>query len=571
MTVSFRSILQGCCHAGLTFALLLGTVQAAPKPDVPSGWSASQKDDVWTLVPPNLKKDQVFFVQVYPAFALKGNSLEDWARSFVQKASTAMGKIIEPAQFQEESGMLVGSVGVLVQNQPVVLVYGLVESGDDEARVFLMASSPDPALSKAYGKVMPELLASAMKKQGNQTSSGNSSGNTSTTADFSLPAGAKLGGKVEYGIYQCSKVMSDGEKRKYSLSLYDNGEYRIGKDDTGDFKFDAKSGRINIDSSYDLYNSQYEEEDFSIYYRDKNNKPVIYAENDYGLGIWKTTCLYAGKNTQPSPKAEAAEKKQQQEEKERFKYTTAPGKGVQMNQIEALVVHYRNEYNAATMLTLPTPHLALLLKDGTAYLGLRVPPEDLDIKASRKYEPNLWTKWKGKGKSLTLLEKNKWTPFPAEAVLPAQKGEKIKGEFKHMESSYNFAFGGSTFTEFYTFDAKGNFERSSSSLFSTGNMQSINGESLSSSSYSDREGTSGSTGYAGGNINGEGPTVVTNVQKSDKTANPEKEGTYTLNGYTLQMKLGNGKVVRKLFFFFDKKKEDFWIENASFYPSNRYD
>ncbi|GGJ18967.1 hypothetical protein [Deinococcus roseus] len=547
--------------------MLLGNpVLAAPKPEVPSGWSATQTEEVWTLVPNGLKKDQVFLLQVFPTTSLNGKDLQTWGKSFIQKSSSALGKSIQPLSFQQEEGFLVGSTGVMVQNQPLVLIYAVVGTGEDQAQVFLMVSSPDASLGQAYGKVLPDLIATAVRQNQNPPDpmvSGTSTG-------FNLPAGAKPGGKLDFGAYTCTKLFTDGDKNTYTLQLYENGEYRVGKDSTGNFKYQSQTGRIDIDVLYDLVNSA-DGDDLSVHYRDRNSRSVIYAENDYGLGIWKTTCLYAGENTIPSPTAQAAEEKRQEAEKNRFKWVTAPGKGVQASQMEALVIHYENEYDPRTLLTLPVPHLALLLKDGTAYLGLRVPPEDLDLQTSRKNEPEQWTKWKKTGKNILLLVKNKWTGFEADPVFPAKNNEKLNGEFKHMKSSYNFVLGGTTSSTFFTFDAKGKFEISTSSLFSTGNLQSINGESVSSASFRDREGSSGSTGYAGGNINGEGPTVVSSVQHNNQTPNPDMAGSYTLNGYTLQLKLGNGQVVRKLFFFFDDKKEDFWIEDASYYPSDRYE
>ncbi|GGJ18964.1 hypothetical protein [Deinococcus roseus] len=545
----------------VTTTLLLGSVALAQQ-DFPD-WNVSQQGETWTLVPKKLGQNQSFKVVVFPVTALKNQTLQSWMNAFIQKDSAKRGQVISPlSDLEQQDQMLVGSMGIQAGDQQHILLYAGILAKEGHGQIFLMESSLDKTLSSTYGPTFSRLVAAALKEYHPEATS---------NAAFNLPAGAKLGGKLDYGTYSCQKPLDTGTTIKFSVRLYENGEYALGEDDTGEFKYDARNGKIDISVTHDLYNSSYDETEFSVYYRAKNNKPVIYAEEDYGLGVWKTTCLYAGKNTVPSPSQQEAEDRKKREEERRFKWVTAPGKGVQPSQMEGLFLHYELKVNPLNNMVMQMPELALVLKDGTAYTGLRVPPEDLDIQASRKNEPKNWTRWKKNGKNILLQEGQKWNDIGSFKVVPAQKNEKLQDSFKNIASSYQAGLGGTTWTTYYLFDGKGKFEISNSTLSSTGIIQANNGFSSSASSTSDKDGTQSTVGTAGGGDGmGGGPAAVVTTQNQSKQGNPEKAGTYTLNGYTLQLKLGNGKVVRKLFFFFDSKKEDVWIEDT-LYNTTRKD
>ncbi|WP_336145488.1 hypothetical protein, partial [Klebsiella pneumoniae] len=78
---------------------------------------------------------------------------------------------------------------------------------------------------------------------------------------------------------------------------------------------------------------------------------VIYAEDDYGLGITKTTCVYAGPNKLPSPaqvdatKAKAEAAKAAEREKERNRYRTAPNAWLKLSQIATIIHDFSSKYD----------------------------------------------------------------------------------------------------------------------------------------------------------------------------------------------------------------------------------
>ncbi|GGJ18972.1 hypothetical protein [Deinococcus roseus] len=266
-------------------------------------------------------------------------------------------------------------------------------------------------------------------------------------------------------------------------------------------------------------------------------------------------------NARTPPSEQKAQQTPQEEtsknepEEKPFQWTTRPGKGLQTSEIKGLYLTYVPEFNGLSLLYEYKEHLALLLKDGTAYLGLQVPPEDLDLKASRKNEPEQWTKWKTTGQKLLFLDQKtqKWQELKSKLVVPARKGEKIQGDFEAIQNNASAFYGGSIREEHYLFSAKGTFEIARNAEFA-----SSSGSTVSGYSQSNKEGSSGGVSTGSG---------VSTSSSSQKT-NPDLYGTYTLNGYTLELHLKSGAVQRKLFFFTSSKKDEIFIEKATYFPSS---
>lgn len=195
-------------------------------------------------------------------------------------------------------------------------------------------------------------------------------------------------GDLAFGDYQCAVQTDDG--MKYTLSLYDNGEYRVSGDrtGTGEFKYE-RDGRINVNSNYNLYNFEVlgEMREIAFFFRGKNGETGIYGQQ-LTSGIINI-CQYQGASKELSPSQQAAQKAAADAEAARFKWVTAPGKGVQPDEIEAVMFYGYNSYGWVVSFE---EEQRLVLKDGWAYDKLRVPPADLDVAASRKNEPELWHK-----------------------------------------------------------------------------------------------------------------------------------------------------------------------------------
>ena len=535
----------------LTCTLLMGFTLAFAAPiKLPEGWQAKQDGNQWILQPSGLQGKQVFQLLVYRDVDLQGKGLEAYLKGFMQQNSSKYGKVLQQGKVEDQSNLLVGSVAVQAKDQTLILLYTAFPAGEGRGQVALMVSSQDQILLDRYagqaGNVLGHVVA---LYEGNRAQ---------VSYAGELPAGAKLGGKVQEGTYKCTQHFSSIEPGHYSVSMYANGEWRMGKD-TGNYQYNPKTGQIDISVLRNLYNSQYRPEEFTLYYLDKNNVGNIMSS----VGIAPTTCVLAGKNQEISPAAEAkkkAEKEAQDAEARRFKWYTAPGKGVQMNQIEAIYLKYQQRYNYNSMLYDYVEDFKLLMKDGWMYDSLRVTPADLDVKASRKNEPKNWFKWKRQGEDILYLEDGKWEKLEGSPVKPATKGEKLQGSYLYLANNSNMVTGGSVYKEYFHFDSKGGFEISSTSSLFAGGMPGYGGYST---SYTNKEGTSSS--FAAGTPNG-----FAGGGSGDSNANNDLVGSYTLDGYTLQLKTRSGKVVRKLFFFpYSNKKDSVVIDGVTYWiPSD---
>ena len=229
---------------------------------------------------------------------------------------------------------------------------------------------------------------------------------------------------------------------------------------------------------------------------------------------------------------------------------TAPGQGVQMKDIVAVLHHGHNETGIGSGMEFKED-IHLLLRDGTAYEGTEVPPADLDVKASKALEPQHWMRWEAvrRGRYRVLKQDDrgrpeaKWTELDGTPIRPWRPGERLNGTFK-TQHFYGTLMGGATSTKnFVVFKPDGRFETIGFALSSTGSMQAGSGFSGSSSAHSDGKGSSSSAGASGG-----GAGAYSQGRKND---GDEHRGTYHFDGYTLALQFDSGDSGRLFSFAWD--------------------
>ncbi len=388
-------------------------------------------------------------------------------------------------------------------------------------------------------KLYPAEYAAALKVQVGAATSQPARQSASQPAQTAAAPGndGKPGGPLKFGTYDCKRIRTSGglPPRLYSLNIYENGQWRQvidGKEVTNSvYKYDPRTGKIDISYELNIRNAMFEsdaDEEFAYFIADKSGAAVIYAEDDYGLGVIKTTCVYAGANKLPSPaqvnanaaRAEAA--REAEREKERNRYRTAPNAGLKLSQIATIVHDYSSNYDGQNTNEKETD--TLLLNDGTAYLNLRWTPHDLDVKASRAGEPNQWTKWRKQGGGYQILKNGQWVKLEGTAMAPFTRNERISGAYSY-KSYYQVGWFDNASVSYsesnYYFGQDGTFDRGSLSR------------------------TTGGTDMGGIKTSG--------VVQSSK---PSTGGTYSVDGYTIQFKYSDGQIARPYGFFWsgDKKK-----------------
>jgi len=358
--------------------------------------------------------------------------------------------------------------------------------------------------------------------------------------------------------YNAGNQLRDQELRqRFRVYIYATSEYRLCDDkdedlndygSTGNIGYNRNSGKLDIDWTQGL--GFHSDGDFCYYGRDAQGKPAIYAESYGGAWTKRVLLTYVGPPIKRvSASQEEAVKAELQAERLRYKWTTAPGKGVQNAQIAAIIRHFDVDLEPGmTGLTSHTTDEAfLLLRNGTVYAGLPVPPGEFDTVRSRQHEPAKWGKWRQVGGRYQVS----WEGAPFQAllghkVLPAPAGLHLNGYYRAVSSSSD-ALGSSLSIWGVTFGPDGRFRKSTGGSSIIGSPNSPAGAIT---TTHDENGT-----FVGGK----------DFSLSSKSNNPNgnSEGTYALNGYTLTLRYDNGRVARWPFFFVDRSHEELWFENGS--------
>lgn len=221
-----------------------------------------------------------------------------------------------------------------------------------------------------------------------------------------------------------------------------------------------------------------------------------------------------------------------------------PGQGLQDKDVAAVVVWGEADYNNGSSWS---DDVRFLLRDGTAYSRAVMPPDELNVMASRQLEPRQWSRWRKGDMGYELQDwdddgkpDGDWgriKHLPARAW-PA--GTLLEGYFENANFSGSLMLGGTTTRRGYRFTHDGRFERSFGRVSGSGGMAAAGGAVVSASSQRDG---SGSRSSAGGVANGAG---AASQRRTDDGAS--FRGRYRLSGYTLVLDFDDGHQERLLSF-----------------------
>lgn len=366
--------------------------------------------------------------------------------------------------------------------------------------------------------------------------------------------GLRAGGALVAGKYEGDVMSGNKFIRHITLLMHANGEYEYlqgGSSITPHGKYDYQpgTGRLDVSSGL-LYNSTYHpDEDFCVYGRDASGAPVIYAEDHYGVGTFTVWLRRVSDVDRPPHSAAEVAKQAAEAEAARYKFVTAPGKGLQASEIETIVYRWEQVYTIGGMQMNESAYL--LLKVGTVHDGLPVAPADMDVPQSRRHEPQTWGRWRRSGSTYAFA----WADKPSEfrpvqqgfALLPGAKGTKLAGQWS-SSSSYSIPGGGSSWSTWgVRLRADGRFETFRSGGAGAGNA----GSGVVVGAVYDDEGTAAS---------GSGPNFAVGSER--KHANRgDRSGSYEVDGYNITLRFDNGSVLRQAFAL-DGKRESLWFQGS---------
>lgn len=538
---------------GLSASLLVAPARSQTQLAAPNGWTTqSRANGARVFTPPDLAAGEVYNIAIYDSSPLDGKTLEEWLRAFAGPVGKQPGQLASPLQIKVAEGRLVSGTGVYAgpngKALGVTFIGVSLDGGTNIHAARTLFSSVD-VLERYQSDNLALLksLSERAKREG---------GGNILRVPAAVTGKMKPGGELVPGVYAGNQFSRGELLRRVRVYLYSSGEYRItdhndqdfksrfgSLDGVGQYSYNRNSGQLELDSSFDLGNDRSDpEEEFCYYGRDAEGKPLIYAEE--GVLERVTTLRYVGPPTKRlSPKGEEAREAAIEAEKKRYKFVTEPGKGVPNANIAAVVHHY------VGMGTSKTDEAYLLLKDGTVHAGLPVPPDQLDVTRSRQKEPSTWGRWRLKnGKYLVSWDGAPYQALPGTKAAPAPAQLRLAGRYgtgwaENAIIYSSYAIWGVTFNKAGRFIKDRRGGSSSGNNAPEGSMPAVN------SAYDDTGSVTSATGAG-----------FAFASSRKKNPNGDREGTYSINGYTLTLRYDNGKVARLPFFFSDKARKLLWFE-----------
>jgi hypothetical protein len=212
----------------------------------------------------------------------------------------------------------------------------------------------------------------------------------------------------------------------------------------------------------------------------------------------------------------------------------ASGAQKQIAQIQTVGFYSKTGIGYGGMVTFnPTP--VVLFKNGEALKDIEALAGSGDIARHRRSNPGDWTRWQRTGGTIQLLKDGVWEKLPWTKTmdkLPA--GFKLRGKYQKLGGGGNTAMGGMTAIAVWsdlTFDTAGNFT------------------------------SGGGAGASSGMELDGGDTTVRTVTSSQAASN---NGRYEIDGYTLTLRYGSGKVERRMIVTDTESLKVIWLDGDGY-------
>ncbi|MET0026688.1 MAG: hypothetical protein ABW101_03555 [Candidatus Thiodiazotropha sp.] len=226
----------------------------------------------------------------------------------------------------------------------------------------------------------------------------------------------------------------------------------------------------------------------------------------------------------------------------------APGQGAKLNDIELVWVFSDIDVIWGGI----DVDTYLLFKDGTLYMNCTIPPDELNVSASKSQQPKKWTRWRKDGETYQILNKSKqvWVNLRGEPAVVMNTGKRLSGKYLNAGGSQ---YSGS-WKKHIVFHDDGRFDMGS---FAMNNNSMMGGGQIGPGgeiaplvtvmSSSDKQGTTGTSSVIGETVGGGGQT-----KRRDGSKNT---GYYTINPYSITLEHDNGWTHTELFFYEKRRGE----------------
>lgn len=222
----------------------------------------------------------------------------------------------------------------------------------------------------------------------------------------------------------------------------------------------------------------------------------------------------------------------------------APDQGLKTKEIEAIIyqARYKKIIRLDEMEMVLKETIYLLLKDGTAYRGLKLPPADFNVDVAKKLHANRWTKWKKKKGRYVLLnsKNNTWNRIPYSDVITQQA---FKPGYYHHHKTRNLGLGKSVNRNSIMLRKNGRFETKSFKQVFSGGV-----DSITITATEDGKGRQSTTTFSSENSGQSNrPNASGKISKRSTDDGADNTGSYNVKDYTIEFRHDSGRVSRRLF------------------------
>ena len=266
--------------------------------------------------------------------------------------------------------------------------------------------------------------------------------------------------------------------------------------------------------------------------------------------LWSTLRALAGDDRRRREEAERSATLERRAAAERA-IRAAPGKGVADKDIAFLLWTWYQPSGESLV-----EHVHLLLKDGSGYQRLDLPPDELDMAGARRFQPERVIQWRRQGSDWQIREHDDkdWRTVQGRPAQPAEAGQRVDGTFTH---SWYSILGGSSSQNRFHFHGDGQFEQSGRAVFGTGSMAAAAGVTgMATTSYS----RGGSTGTSSVSAVGAGAGGGSTQRRNGA----DFTGRYRLERWAMVVERDNGEQQRVLFAFSGPERRSVFIKDTGY-------
>lgn len=234
---------------------------------------------------------------------------------------------------------------------------------------------------------------------------------------------------------------------------------------------------------------------------------------------------------------------------------TAPGKGVPTSQIDTIYFSWDQVYRG--MFYMYEETIYLLLKDGTGFEELEIPPDELDLAQARRLLPSRIVQWRRSGKTYEVKgpEDKTWRALKGQPAIPGERNQRLAQTFVNSWFSSSGLTGGSTRKTSFIFKPDGRYEIQTFATSGTGSLQANNGFVAGSVSTGSARGTESVSSVSATGGQPMDLPVVAGGSRARRDDGAKYTGRYRIDGWTLELTNDLGEVERRLFLFTDDKRD----------------